>query len=466
MHDLETRVRRLAAVFPDFSEDLLFAYTYVRSDAGSSLTKSRTVLEKLLLALYVAATGREPKAPLLGPMLTDNQFTRTFDRRIFARMNSVRDMGNLGPHGEAVRACDAARVLEDLCEILDWQHQRRNGASPPPVEGTEPVAAGVEPTARGVEDQGGKGGGVLVTTDAARIELVIDGDFDSFSPEKQERVLRAIKELLGGGGEIRLVSKRRGSIKLTLEMTHEQAERLLWAVQAGDLAGLGVVGATLFDTVSHGGSPANPPVSEPVQPEDDIESWIAQLRARNPDAAQRLWERYFRQLVALARARLGAAPRRAADEEDIALDAFMSFCRGVEESRFPHINDRADLWQLLVLLTARKAAAYIRRESQAKRGGGKVLGEADLEAEGGSVGGGLEQVLAREPTPEFAAQVAEEYRRLINVLGDEQLRTIALLRLEGRTIEEIATKVGCAMATVARRLNRIRHIWSEEKGPA
>jgi hypothetical protein len=275
MHDLENRVHRLGAAFPNFSEDLHLAYGYIVPDAASSLTKSRVVLERLLLGLYAATTGREPKKPLLGDMLQDNQFTRKIDRRICARMNAVRDMGNLGPHGEAVRACDAERVLEDLCEILDWHHQQGNGASPAfqAPDGVEPVGADVVPPARRGEDQGGNGAGVQVATDMARIELVIDGDFDSFSPEKQERVLRAIKELLGGGGEIRLVSKRRGSVRLTLEMTPEQAERLLWAVKRGELADAGVADARLIGggVSAHAPSPSVPPSesSSQLQPDPD-----------------------------------------------------------------------------------------------------------------------------------------------------------------------------------------------------
>jgi hypothetical protein len=74
--------------------------------------------------IYTAEMGKEPKKPLLGDMLADNQFTRKIERRILSRMDSVRNMGNLGPHGEAVEASDATRVLEDLCSILDWYLQR------------------------------------------------------------------------------------------------------------------------------------------------------------------------------------------------------------------------------------------------------------------------------------------------------------------------------------------------------
>jgi hypothetical protein len=111
-----------------------------------------------------------------------------------------------------------------------------------------------------------------------------------------------------------------------------------------------------------------------------ITHWLRQLQAGEPAAAQPLWECYFQRLAALARKRLLGSPRRAADEEDVALSAFDSFCRGAERGRFPQLVDRSDLWQLLVLLTARKAARLKLHERRQKRGGGKVLTEADLPA--------------------------------------------------------------------------------------
>ena len=198
-----------------------------------------------------------------------------------------------------------------------------------------------------------------------------------------------------------------------------------------------------------------------------VTHWIGRLKAGDQAAAQQLWQRYFRRLVGLARKRLRGTPRRAADEEDVALSAFDSFCRSAERGRFPQLSDRGDLWPLLVLITARKALDLVAHERRKKRGGGAVLGESALlgpaiapEAERG-----LEQILGREPTPEFAAQVADECRRLLGRLGDAELRAIALWRMEGDSEDEIAAKLYCAPRTVRRRLRLIRSIWGEEGAP-
>jgi DNA-directed RNA polymerase specialized sigma24 family protein len=196
-----------------------------------------------------------------------------------------------------------------------------------------------------------------------------------------------------------------------------------------------------------------------------VTHWLGQLKAGDPAAAQPLWQRYFGRLVGLARGRLRGAPRRAADEEDVALSAFDSFCRAAEQGRFPRLDDRDDLWQLLVLLTARKAIDLAQREGRHKRGGGRVVPEADLEAAHGGDEAGLARVVGREPTPEFAALVAEECRRLLGMLGDDGLRALAVARLEGYTTEELAARFEVAPRTVERWLWKIRAAWSGEGAP-
>jgi hypothetical protein len=69
-----------------------------------------------------------------------------------------------------------------------------------------------------------------------------------------------------------------------------------------------------------------------------------------------------------------------------------------------------------------------------------VLGEFALVGSDSSASqpDGIDQVAGREPTPEFAALVAEECRRLLEGLGSPELRSIALWKMEGDTTEEIA----------------------------
>src|SRR5262245_58568346 len=106
-----------------------------------------------------------------------------------------------------------------------------------------------------------------------------------------------------------------------------------------------------------------------------VTEWLNDLKAGNANAAQKLWERYIEQVVRLANRRLGTRPRRAVDERDIAQEVFASFFRSVEARRFSRLDDRNDVWQVLILLTDRKANAHLRRELAEKRGAGQVRGE-------------------------------------------------------------------------------------------
>lgn len=199
-----------------------------------------------------------------------------------------------------------------------------------------------------------------------------------------------------------------------------------------------------------------------------VSQWIAALQAGEPAAAQKLWERYYQRLVGLARAKLQSVPRRAADEEDVALSAFASFCRGAEQGRFPQLHDRDNLWALLVTITTRKAHQLARYEGRQKRGGSVVLDEAALTGSyhHGEEQAGLEQFRAHEPTPEFAAQVADECRHLFALLPNAELRSVAQWKLEGDTNAEMAAKLGCALRSVERKLRVIRSLWGDADQPS
>ena len=106
--------------------------------------------------------------------------------------------------------------------------------------------------------------------------------------------------------------------------------------------------------------------------EGRVTHWIQEVKKGDSDAASALWERYFERLVRLARSKLDGMPRRIADEEDVALAAFHSFCKAAAGGRFPDLADRDGLWRLLLQMTARKTVDLIRYNAREKR---KVLGE-------------------------------------------------------------------------------------------
>jgi DNA-directed RNA polymerase specialized sigma24 family protein len=186
-----------------------------------------------------------------------------------------------------------------------------------------------------------------------------------------------------------------------------------------------------------------------------VTQWISRLKGGEASAAGQLWQAYFPRLVGLARHKLGPRPRRLADEEDVALSAFKSLCLGAAGGRFPQLADRDSLWPLLVVLTAHKAHDLIKYEQRQKRGGGSPPAVAE--------GEGIQAALSREPTPEFAAMVAENCAVLLERL-EPAPRQIAQWKLDGYTNGEIAQRLGCGLRTVERRLELIRRVWEQASG--
>lgn len=197
--------------------------------------------------------------------------------------------------------------------------------------------------------------------------------------------------------------------------------------------------------------------------DETIARWLDGIRHGDAASAEALWNCCFPQLVRYARDRLRGLPCRAADGEDIALSAMRSFYAAAEQGRFDQLADRNDLFRLLLRMTARKAVDLVRRETSLRRGKGRVRGDSALGVVDSTSG---EHPLADDScTPELAAIVSEEVRRLLNLLDDPDLQALALARMEGRTNQEIAQQMHCSERTVERRLHLIREIWQGEESP-
>ena len=187
--------------------------------------------------------------------------------------------------------------------------------------------------------------------------------------------------------------------------------------------------------------------------EQSVTNWLHAMQAGDQEALRQLWNRYFHRMVGLAKRKLGHSPRGPADEEDVALSAFDSFCQGIEKGRIAGLQGRDDLWRILVVITVRKALRLVHHEGREKRGGGQVP-QTDDEILSGLIG--------REASPAVAAAMNEECARLLDLLLDEKLRRLVLLKLEGHTNVECATLLGRTRVTVQRMLALIQQKWQQE----
>ena len=184
---------------------------------------------------------------------------------------------------------------------------------------------------------------------------------------------------------------------------------------------------------------------------------IDEIRSGQETAATHLWNRFQRRLMAFARTRLKGASKAVADEEDVVVSAFQSFLQRTRRGKFPNLDNRHDLWSLLVAITARKAMNQIRHQSRAKRShssaDGRILPTVPLSAV---------QLASSTPTPEYTAAMNEFLEHLFEILGDGELRRIVLLKLQGYSNQEVAKEIDRSVPTVERRLRLIRETWQSE----
>ena len=197
---------------------------------------------------------------------------------------------------------------------------------------------------------------------------------------------------------------------------------------------------------------------------DELSSSVCQIKKVSPQEAQQIWDEFFPRLKRFARQQLRAMSTRIFDEEDIALSALNSFFQGHKDGRFNELAGDDEMWRLLVTITARKITAQRRKDLAAKRGGGNVRGESAFMATGDeTINIGLAQIMDENRMPESAVEIAKACQSLMEILPNEQLRTTALMRMEGYSNKEISDDLKCSVARTKQRVAQIKKYWKNLK---
>ena len=247
----------------------------------------------------------------------------------------------------------------------------------------------------------------------------------------------------------------------------EKVDTLL--VESGTVVRFGKRGPILqFILRDPGNRPTDDPHVLDEEPDgssdaSDVTGLIGQVRLGDEAAAQELWDRYSERIVEVARRSLKDSSRRVQDEEDVAVIAFKSLLAGISAGRFPELDQREKLWRLLMVITTRKAAAAIERDHRQKRGGGDVRGDSAVMSQKNesNASGGFDRLTSGNPSPDIAAVLADQTRKLLAELTDETAQRVAALKIEGFTHQEIADKLDITTRTVERRLKQIRELWQK-----
>ena len=210
------------------------------------------------------------------------------------------------------------------------------------------------------------------------------------------------------------------------------------------------------------------PIGDDEQPNEglpgSVSILISKVKEGDEDSVRELWNRYSGALVRSAQTRISKQVAAKVDSEDLAQSVFFAFYRGAVEDKFDQLNDRAGFWTLVLAITRRKAVDRIRNLTAAKRGGVAAM-RASQEAVGESVANIVDRAPSREVDPQVEVECEDLLESLKQQLDIEDasgmLTRVAMSRIAGLSVKEIAAELDRTERTVERKLSLIRSLWSE-----
>jgi RNA polymerase sigma-70 factor (ECF subfamily) len=194
---------------------------------------------------------------------------------------------------------------------------------------------------------------------------------------------------------------------------------------------------------------------------DESGKLVARWRAGDQEAAEELFRRYTRRLIALAQRRLPSHLSQRVDAEDVIQSVYRSFFDAARRDPLD-LRRGGDLWRLLVTITLNKVRDQGKRQMRGKRA---IRRESHFGSEDSLIG---LQARGREPSPLEAAALAEQLEQVMRRL-DPLARRVLELRLQGHNHEEIAAATQRTQRTVIRILKEIRGLlegWHPESNDA
>lgn len=195
-----------------------------------------------------------------------------------------------------------------------------------------------------------------------------------------------------------------------------------------------------------------------INTDEDIGSvsyWLKELKTGDSLAVEAIWYRYYQRVVELASRKMKVNPDRAVDGEDIAQLAMHRFCTNATLGCYPNLDDREQLWDLLVVFTLNRIRKHLRACNRLKRSGqhSQVFEFSQLE------------VLKDLQTPEAPTIMADMVDAWLNRLDQEdpsgQLKQIAIWSMDGISGSDVARILKKRKSFVLHQIRLIRLLWVE-----
>lgn len=169
-------------------------------------------------------------------------------------------------------------------------------------------------------------------------------------------------------------------------------------------------------------------------------SLLRRIRSGQTDAATDLYRRYARRIQALARKQIGPALGKRVEPEEIVQSVFRTFFRRLTEGHY-EVPAGEELWGLFLVMALNKVRSAARFHGQERRDVGRTEHLAH------------EAQLATDD--EHLATLQQVVTELLDRIPKSHSDVVSL-RIEGHTVEEIASITGLSKRTTERVLQRFR----------
>ena len=187
-----------------------------------------------------------------------------------------------------------------------------------------------------------------------------------------------------------------------------------------------------------------------MSPKSSFQDLLSQLQAGDEVAAAKIYQRYARLLIGMARGHLDTLIRQKVDAEDVVQSVYRSFFHRFGLGEY-ELENWQSLWGLLISITLRKCGRQIEyfhaQKRDVRRENTYAINSKDSMVQW--------QAIAREPTSEEAAILTETMEQMLSLFEPRQ-RDIISLSLQGYTQQEISEQIGCSERTIQRLLNTAR----------
>lgn len=179
-------------------------------------------------------------------------------------------------------------------------------------------------------------------------------------------------------------------------------------------------------------------------PDDSTTRLAKRWQQGDDQVADLLSERYAQRLCDLAESQIGQRLAKRVNPDAIANSVLRTFLRRLRTGQIK-IDSSGATWKLLATITRNKIRRQAEYHSAQRR---NVRQEVSFED------GAREAATAQDPSVEDVTALVEEIDRLLELL-EPQDTEIFRRQLEGESLTEITSAVGCSRWTVRRTLNRI-----------